>query len=183
MLLSFSSLQQQFDFDDAEQYAIEILIFRAISEIESIIGREIEFKERISYFDGGKNKLFLKSVPVLDVVVYEDETRHFLEDSLLDKEDYFIEEEQGILELYDRNFIPGKRVLKIVYTAGYTEETLPDVIKKAISEIVISTYSKNMDRAYGKKSISSVNGTSVTYDFEMNIETKRALEKYRFVNL
>ena len=183
MLLSFSSLQNQFEFEDSEHELVDVLIEFAINQIELIIGRNLELKERTVYFDGGINKLFLSCTPIVSIQVYEDKTRAFLDESKLDESEYFIEEKSGFVELFDRRFYPGKKTIKVIYSAGYTEETLPGVIKKAISEIVLSAYSKNIDRAYGKKSITSVNGVSVTYDFEMNFETKKSLEKMRFINL
>jgi len=183
MLLSFSSLQKQFEFEDSEQDFVEILIEFALNQVELLIGRKLELKERIAYFDGGMNRLFLPCTPLITASVFEDKTRAFLDESKLDQSEYFIDENQGVIELYESRFLPGKKTIKVIYTAGYTEENLPGIIKKAISEIVLSAYSKNIDRAYGKKSISSVNGTSVTYDFEMNFETKKNIEKLRFMNL
>ncbi|MFA6667422.1 MAG: hypothetical protein WCS51_03585 [Bacilli bacterium] len=179
MLLSYEYVKNKFDFDDDEESFITDLISLSIAKVESVLDRELELKERSELANGGSKFIFLSTAPILDANMYLDETRAFNESTLIDPLKYNLNLENGVVKFYEK--IPkGEDNIKIIYTAGYTEETLPTIIKQALLEVISSNFNKMRDRAFGIKNRTSPEGTNIQYDFEMSLETKQSLDKLRF---
>lgn len=179
MLLSFEYVKNKFDFDTDEKDFIEDLIILSIAKVESVLDRELEQKERSELANGGSKFIFLSNAPILDATLYFDKTRAFNVSTLIDPLKYNLDKENGIIKFYDIP-LPGEDVIQIKYSAGYTEATLPAILKQALLELVSSNYDKMRDRAFGIKNRTSPEGTNIQYDFEMSFETKQSLERLRF---
>lgn len=179
MLLSFDYVKNKFDFDDDEKDFIEDLIILSIAKVESVLDRELEVKERIELANGGSKFIFLSTAPILDASLYFDKTRAFNSSTIIDPLKYNLNKENGTIKFYD---IPlsGEDIIQVKYTAGFTEESLPPIIKQALLELISSNYDKMRDRAFGIKNRTSPEGTNIQYDFEMSYETKQSLNSLRF---
>jgi len=179
MLLSFEYVKNKFDFEDDEEDFINDLITLSIAKVESVLDRKLEQMERIELANGGSRFIFLSNAPILDANIYFNKTRAFNNSSLIDPLKYNLNKANGMVKFYD---IPphGEDVIQVKYTAGYTEESLPTIIKQALLELISSNYDKMRDRAFGIKNRTSPEGTNVQYDFEMSFETKQSLDRLRF---
>lgn len=180
MLLSYDYVKNKFDFDDDEEGFVSDLISLSVAKVENILDRELELKERIELANGGSKFIFLSNAPVLDANLYFDKTRAFTDSSLIDSTKYNLNKENGVIKFYDAPFPIGEDIIQIKYTSGYVEETLPEIIKQALLEIISSNYGKIRDRAFGIKNRTSPEGTNIQYDFEMSFETKQSLDRLRF---
>ena len=130
----------------------QILITRASALIETYCNRKfIEYSAvadaRIEWFDGITNKVELTEFPVISVeTVYTSPdggmTQTLLTEGASDLTGYFVDLEAGevFMQLGVNNFIDSYNIpyrsLEITYTAGYTEENLPEDLKLAVMDLV-----------------------------------------------
>lgn len=179
MLLSFEYIKNKFDFDDDEEDFINDLISLSIAKVESVLDRKLEQMERTELANGGSRFIFLSNAPILDANIYFNKARAFNDSSLINPSKYKLNKDSGMIKFYETP-LSGEDVIQIKYTAGFTETTLPTIIKQALLELISSNYDKMRDRAFGIKNRTSPEGTNIQYDFEMSFETKQSLEKLRF---
>ena len=130
----------------------QILITRASALIETYCNRKfIEYSAvadaRIEWFDGITNKVELTEFPVISVeTVYTSPdggmTQTLLTEGASGLTGYFVDLEAGevFMQLGVNNFIDSYNIpyrsLEITYTAGYTEENLPEDLKLAVMDLV-----------------------------------------------
>lgn len=102
---------------------------------------------RVEWFDGKTNLVYLTEFPVLSVVsvkISDDGgiTQETLTEGASDKSGYFVDLEEGSVFTQQsvNDFIVSYdvvyRSLEVEYTAGYTEDTLPEDLKLATMDLI-----------------------------------------------
>lgn len=114
----------------------------AEDKAQTFCGIQFEQQEFTEYHSGdGTDVVLLKNYPVASITeLYNSPDRTFTAIDLLDSDEYTIYEELGMIELVERWFCHGSKTIKVVYTAGYTEDTMPDDLKTAIASLVAADY-------------------------------------------
>lgn len=109
-------------------------------------GRGILEQAQVDYFDMETytERLYVHRWPIdaiLDLNLYYDRDREWGEDTLVDPSDYFIDYEEGEIELLT-SFQVGKRVFKLTYTGGMATTTAnfktlyPDIQQAVVAQCV-----------------------------------------------
>ena len=175
--------------DDSKDTVIEFLIPAAQSFIEEYCKRtfgEIDEEGQITeYRHGGVNRVLLKSYPIAmepAPEVYEDCSRVFGEDTLVDPGDYHIDYDSGII-FFDYEVEKGWGAIKIVYapTIGEEEEDIvaPLALKQACIELVVWKMRRGSAGDIGVVSRGMPGGTSVTFTAEgIPPEIREALDLF-----
>jgi len=171
-------LQKDESYDSQLAFVVPWVLERA----ESIIGRKLESAEYTWYYDGcGKRTIMCRVYPVASVAVYLDADRAFT--TALASTEYFLDGETGVIDLYDHITPYGVKTVKVVATAGYTEETLPADLKGALVATIQQHLTKLMTSAFGFSSMSAPDGGSATFELELPIDAKRIFDSYRGVKI
>jgi hypothetical protein len=94
---------------------------------KNYIGHDLIADDYTEYHDGdGEDTILLKVYPVNTIAsIYDDTSREFGSDSLIDVDDYFFDAQTGLVTLFQgsASFKAGKGNIKVTYNAGYT--TIP----------------------------------------------------------
>ena len=158
---------------------IAALIPAAQSFIEEYCRRVFEKAQVTEYHHGGADRLFLKRFPIADTpapVVYEDQDRVYSVDDIVDSEDYFIDNDNGII-FFDWSLQSGRGAIKIIYTGGY--DTIPQAVRQACVELVAKKVKTGGSGDIGVISRGMPGGTTVTFNVnELLPETKEALDLF-----
>lgn len=116
------------DSDAQRDRLLQLAIVAATREIEGRLGRKFKLRKVTEYLDGtGVNALFLSRYPVRSVAeVYDDLSRVFGSDTLIDPSNYVVDSEQGMIRLFKDvgGFSRGRRNVKVVYEGGYGFEVV-----------------------------------------------------------
>ena len=81
-----------------------------------------------------------------------------------------------MVESLDHPFARGKNVYQVVYTAGYETDAYPAEAMAAAIHYISSNLTKLNDHAYGYRSVNQSDGTNITYDFDLTLLDRQALE-------
>lgn len=167
---SVAAVKRALKIEDADtEYDAEIedLINACYKMLEAYIHHPLKAADYTEYYDGdGTNTLVLRKYPINTVAsIYDDPTREFAADTLIDSTDYVIdnEEQVGTVRLFQNTTIFASAIknVKITYNAGYT--TIPKDAERACIMLVI--YYFNRQDAAGISS-QSLGGKSENYSDE-----------------
>lgn len=156
----------------------------ADASIKAYLHRDLEEAEYTEYYDGtGTSVLIFRKMPVTSTdnitsISYWDGDSY----EALDSNDYsrmlILPEQHGVyLEGY--TFIKGKLNYKVVYTAGYTSDTMPEDIKRAFRELVLLMYDNSplKNRTVGKlNKVEGGSGGTLTINIDKQ-EEQRILDR------
>jgi len=131
---------------------IQTLITQCSALIENYCNRQFiaysaVANARVEWFDGQTNKVYLKEFPVLSVESVKTSADGGINQDTLTEADstaggYFVDLEEGSVftQQVINNFITSYnlpyRSLEITYTAGYTEDTIPEDLKLCVIDLV-----------------------------------------------
>ena len=107
------------------------MIFEISMAMEEYCNRKFEEKEETDPFDGGVDDLFLTRPPLSGAMPYfgidirVDTERIWGADTRLDNDYFTADGPSGILTSNYGPFLKGNKIIKVVYTGGYTRATLP----------------------------------------------------------
>lgn len=176
-ILSWPFIQRFLSLPDDLREKTELLNGWITKRGESIMHREIMESERTEkYSVNGRDTILLRCWPVSSV------SSVTVDDEVLDSDLYDVENDTGVIYRIDgANFPDGRRNIKIIYTGGWTESTLPDDIKFAAIEAVSWNLSRLNDNAMGIKSQTTPDGVNVGYELVMPLSVQRVFESYRNV--
>jgi hypothetical protein len=183
-LATFADAKALFSYENTEQTAVEKLINFASAKIEVYTKRQLAARDSIFYLDGtGKDLIFLPEFPINSVAsLYVDTLRAFGSDALIDADDYYIDAEAGTIQLYDDVFGSegDVRVVKVTANVGYaTTHLLYPVLNLACLEYVDWLKSRYASSGQiGKKGEYSADGLSVSWETDMPMHIKTALEGF-----
>jgi hypothetical protein len=131
---------------------IQALITQVSSLVENYCNRKfIQYSTtqnaRVEWFDGMTNKVWLTEFPVISVESVTTSTdggmtQETLVEGSSSKDGYFVDLEEGTVftqqtvNMFIDSYDIPYRSLEITYTAGYTEDTLPEDLKLAVLDLV-----------------------------------------------
>lgn len=145
-------------------------------------GRVLESTEHTEYYScHGSDYLVLNNYPITSVSgIWDDIDRVWESTTEISSDDYLLD--GNVLYLNDLYFSNYIKSVKVIYTAGYTEATLPADLKQAAIMEVVHLYKKASD------GVSVSNRTTGEYNIAYNISnlqinTKLVLDLYRKVSL
>lgn len=181
MILTNSTVIEFLKLESTDSARIDILIAWAQARAELIIGRSLESVEHTEYLAGNGGKtIILPVIPVSSIAsIYLDASRAYT--TALETTDYYIDAKSGIVRLYTDRTPEGPATVKVIYTAGYTEDTLPADIKMALMECIEWNCKRLNDQALGLSSHSTPDGVSVGYEMVLPLGAQRVFESYRDV--
>ena len=145
-----------------EKAQIELLIFSCSAEIEQYTHRVLKRRDIRELRDGyHQSELTLKQYPVHGVTSLKvDKDKTYPPDALIPREYYHCpmaeeEDQRGetpseIILLNGYQFPPGKNNIEIIYSAGYTEETMPETLKTAKAELLEWTIKRLKNHQIGE---------------------------------
>lgn len=120
--INFKNFTGATDSNLSDQF-LNFLIQSASDDIERYTNRKLRARQFTEYQRGQYTKrIYTHQYPILTVIsVHDDLERDFELTSLIDSNDYFINSENGMIELVNGYFQRGVGNIKIVYTAGFDE--------------------------------------------------------------
>jgi len=164
-LVSWDFIRDYGKFTETQKDAVVNLINWISGKAETIAQREIVSKERTLVVCGnGSPRLYLPIVPVTEVAsVIIDSNHTFLVDPI-DPTEYYVDQKAGIVTRYNYRWTEGLYNIQVVYTAGWTLETMPAEIQKACLEGIKTAWNRNNDNSYGVTSRTTPDGVNVSYE-------------------
>lgn len=165
--------------NDAEQSQLDLLINWISQRAVSMIGREIMSAQRTTLLDGsGSRVIVLPVIPVTAISgIYLDSSRVF---AIAEESDaYNLNEDTGIVTLYESSTPKGVATVKVIYTAGYTQSTLPADLKLACLGAISWNLNRLRDKQFGVKNEVTPDGVTRGYEMVLPMETQRVFDAYR----
>lgn len=170
----------------------DVIISRFVTQVSALIGtfigRHVEQKDRTEFFrvERDQQLFFLKGYPVDTGQTFEvrnDFSRKFPTGSIIDADNYAVDDEDGILEIDRVTLESGPRSLRVQYTGGLATTTagvttaFPDLALAA--EIQAKWLFKRKDDD-GLTAVSAEGGSITAFpDLTLVPEVKRILESHR----
>jgi uncharacterized phiE125 gp8 family phage protein len=130
-----------------------------IKQTENKCNRTFEADEYTEYYDGKySSELQLNVYPVSALTsVHDDVDRVYGSDTLIDSSDLVLYGEEGIIYYDGDVFSDGRKNVKVVYTAGYTVNTIPPDLKQGLIELIGASYIE------AKGGINAIESETTTY--------------------
>lgn len=167
--------------DNDHDNEIEALINACYLMLEAYIHHPLKAADYTEYYDGDStNSLVLRKYPINSVAsIYDDVTREWAADTLIESTDYVIDNEEqiGSVRLFQNTIIfsSGVKNIKITYNAGYT--TIPNDAARAC--IMLVSYYFNRQGSEGMTA-QSIGGKSESYtDEALPLYIRQMVNKYK----
>ncbi len=179
MILSSATVIAFLKLGTADQDRVDTLIAWAQARAELIIGRSLDSELRTEYLSGNGGRIIRLSVtPVVSITsISIDSSRAF--DEYLDTADYYLDTKSGLVHLYTYYTPCGVSTIEVIYTAGYTESTVPADLKMALMECISWNIKRLNDQALGISSHNTPDGVGLTYEMVLPLGAQRVFESYR----
>ena len=143
MLITLDDVKNYMQIDDDTQDAqILQMIVSVQAQVTKKISRNLESSEHTEYHDGdGTHILLVKEFPITAVAsLHDDPERVYGDDTLISVDDYMFKDvdggKPGAIRLEIGFFYKAMQSIKVVYTGGYTQSTVPEDIKMALIKLV-----------------------------------------------
>jgi hypothetical protein len=190
-LVSWEHCKKLLEIDSKEKAFIELLIFSATAEIETYTGRKLKQREIRELHDGcNQIDVILKQYPLKEVISLKvDSKRNYPEDTIINADYYtcFIpyadddmESQSEIILAEGYRFPKGRNNIEIIYSAGYTEEEIPEDLKTAVTELVEWNYKRLKNRQIGEVNLKYGQKTQLETTIPQHIED--LIEPYKRKN-
>lgn len=183
-LATFADAKARFGYADSEQTNVEGLINTASARIELYTKRLLAARTSTYYLDGnGLDKMVMPEWPINTITtIHIDDERVFGTDTLIASTDYYLDAENGIIELYEDTFSTEgeRRVVKIVGNFGYATTHLKyPVLQAACLEYVDWLKTRYASSgSIGKKGEYSADRVSISYETDMPMHVKSAVDDF-----
>jgi hypothetical protein len=146
-------------------------------------GRALAAREHTKYFDGtGTDALVVSEWPINTITkLYIDSSRAFGSSSEVASTEYSILSEEGIIVLYSKTFSHSglRQVIKLTANLGYGTTHLKfPALNGACLEFVDWLKSRKAPGTIGKKGEYSIDRVSISYETEMPLSVKTALDDF-----
>lgn len=143
----------------------------------SMCDRKLKAQSLTEYYDGpGGYLLYLNNPPIASLALYQDSERSWASTSLIASTDYALYEQTGRLVLTGDAFLRDIRVVKAVYTGGFS--TIPYDIEEAALELIAQRFHMADSKGEDKSSISNDGGTTA-YLKDMSPFVSSVIARYR----
>jgi hypothetical protein len=176
-LVSFDDVKDLLDLGGANVAAypaLTVINNRVFYAFQTYLGRKLESAERaeIKYITGKLSMLHLDALPVASVSSVTAVDDYGNSETLTEDEDFAISE-YGIKLLSQWQNVK----ITVVYTGGYSNDTVPDEIKQAA--FIQAAYEFQAKEHIGAETVSTDGGTITRPGLQLLIETKRMLNPYK----
>ena len=164
---------------DSERLLIERVINAVTDFVETYCGRRIKRRsDAVTEYPWsyGCKWIQLAHPPVSVQEVYEDPDGEFGTDTLLDSDDYVVDEETGLIVKRKGKFPEGFKVVKVVYYGGF--ESVPEDLKDVGIQLAIDIYRRYKNRQVSVESLSK-RGVSAAFSPRPNAWQREVLDSYR----
>ena len=154
------------------------LIDRATAQFETYCSRQFESRERTEEYDGNGTKyLFPKYYPITTISgILDDSDWAWGSTTEIDSTTYRIQNENTVVRKPGNVFTKGDQNIRITYTAGYADGSIPaDLVQAAIEEVV-RMYKRRAEVDVLAKTADDGSVTRVAKEFLPT--TLRVLDKY-----
>jgi hypothetical protein len=191
-ILPWETVQTCLDLDQREKEFSQLILLSCSMEIEKHCKRAIRERTISEIHDGYlQREIYLREYPVQELIsVWYDSHRSFNELSELSKDIYTFQTPtsysggdcpSSILLMDDLRFPKGRCTIKVEYTAGYNDETLPDDLKGAFLELVTWTLQRFKTKQIGVNGLINQQGRAVqnTFEKKMPLSVEIKLKPYR----
>lgn len=178
-LISWEFAKKSLRLSDEQKELVTTLIGAVSSLAERLAGRsDLDKAERTDLVDGtGSYVLLLPAAPIISISSIRYSAARAFDDAVeLDVSRLKLYERMGMVESLDSPFARGRNVYQVVYTAGYETDAYPAEAMAAAIHYISSNLTKLNDHAYGYRSVNQSDGTNITYDFDLTLLDRQALE-------
>lgn len=133
-LVTFAMAKEYLKIDDSQSIITGFLISAISDRVEAITGRNIKAADYTEYKDGtGDSYIILNNYPVNTITsICIDTERAFPAGNNVASTDYYLNTATGIIELYHIYTTLGKKIIKVIYNAGFA--TVPEDLQQAVFE-------------------------------------------------
>lgn len=118
--------------DTAHDVELGLLIDQVSARIETALNRNLKKEQRVAYFNAGRRHYWVDAYPIdaIAAITVEVDGTAKTKDS-----DYYVWEEDGLVEFQTAPSLSKPKQVKITWTGGYLETTgvlaVPDDLKRA----------------------------------------------------
>ena len=145
--------------------------------LNSVCDRELLTRSQTEYYDGnGGYVLWLNHPPISAVTLNQDSDRSWASATEIVSTDYVVYGDLGKLILTGTVFLSDVRVVKVVYTGGFS--TVPYDLQQACINLVERQYHLLKEGGVANISMSNAGG-SVNFDQELPADVQRTIQKYK----
>jgi hypothetical protein len=186
-LIELSDLKGFLSIPDAntdQDTELETLINYLSDLFDVATARHLRSGTRTELRDGdGTEDLYLRDWPIEEqdgssVVLYIDYDREYAETSKIERSDFMVYQDTGLIRLENDVFPCFPQVAKVIFPGGY--HTIPGDLRLAIKEACMFFRKRGKNAAVGVSSISASPGGTITYlktDLPKTVQT--ILARYR----
>lgn len=191
-IIKVSELKNYIQIDPQEQHFTDFILLSCSMEIEGYCKRILRERTILELHDGRFQKeIILNEYPVSEISsIWFDKNRIFNEYSRISEEFYSTTNRQfytgdksmtSIQLIDDLKFPVGRNVIKVEYTAGYNDETMPEDLKAAFLELVTWTLQRHKTKQIGVNGMINQQGRAVqnTFEKKMPLSVEEKLKPYR----
>ena len=189
MLLTVPQIMEYLNLDDTDENMVSLLSFSVTAEIEKYTHRILINRSKTEYQDGhNADALYLMEYPVTDFTLLQMRGSRSLEFRTVDSTLYSLTPQPGetdspveITLLPEYMFPRGSNNIRISYSAGYTQENMPEDLKTAFCEILNWMLGRLKARQIGVDLIShrTSQNTPLMYTREIPEHARSILNSYR----
>ncbi|MDX9959086.1 MAG: hypothetical protein RBT68_11650 [Spirochaetia bacterium] len=164
---------------DDQQAMVEFLINAASAYANRRAGRKLRGRAVSLRLDGtGCESLTLPEWPASVSNIWIDETRAFAEGEALDPATFHVDEESGIIRLFDYEFPNTAACVRVDGSLGYS--TIPADLEQAVLECVAANLRRlGSPGAIGLKNVSVDGATSSAYEVDWPTTAVMVFDSYR----
>lgn len=168
------------DADRDEQLGLFINLVSSLAE--QYAERAFIEQEYTEYYNGPAGPvLALRHYPVTDdettIDIREDVGRDFTDDTVVDSDDLFVNQEAGLITRVSWDWSAGRRIIKVVYSAGYT--TIPYALRLSVMEGVAYFWKRKHEKSWGLNSISKGENSVTRFQTALPDTVKGVWDRYR----
>lgn len=183
-LISWSLVKETFNVSDKQKTQANLLIDWISQKAVTIMGRELISEARTTYLEGfGTDKIILPVIPVTTLTSITLDSSHLFTGSALASTAYYLDSATGIVTLYNTCTSIGVNTIKVVYTAGYTEATIPADLKLACLEAVEWNLSRLTDKSFGVRTDTTPDGVNRSYELVLPLGVQRVFDAYKDIRV
>ena len=188
-LLPVPEIMEYLNLDETDENMVTLLSFSVSTEMEKYTHRTLINRIKIEYQDGhNADALYLMEYPVTEFNLLQIRNHQNLQYRSIDPSLYSLTPQPGesdspieLILLPGYHFPRGNNNIRMSYTAGYTEQTMPEDLKTAFCEIISWMLGRLRSRQLGVDllSHSSQQTAPLMYSKEIPAHARQILNAYR----